>query len=203
MAFLFLTNIHLYKYMYIHVSWPVRRFTLHGFILLGGLYLDVSFDLNRIPSSHSGTRRRKDWSTLVPIAIWQSSGDADETVCGIPFRERSHIPPMGKDTHLPNCLWMGYVSSLEGRIFPTQIIARFFFNKKVSPLPTSPEKIIDLWKKDLLLASPTASICKHGFLLNWSINNRDQIWGAGGRLIWVILKRHHFSSSPVLHLGLI
>ena len=156
--------------------------------------------LNRIPSSHSGMRRRKDWSTLVPIAIWQGSWYAEKTVCGIPSRERSHVPQMGKETHLPNCLLMGQVSYLEGRILPTCIIAMFILTNNNSPLPNSPEKNHWFFEKRLASCFPH---CKHGFLLNWSINNRDQILGAGGILIWVILKRHHFSSSPVLHLGLI
>ena len=35
-----------------------------------------------------------------------------------------YIPPMGKETHLPNCLQMGYASSREGifRIWWFQIV---------------------------------------------------------------------------------
>ena len=56
-------------------------------------------------------------TTPKEAAIWESTTNDESYPAGpgdVPSRERSHIPPWEKETHLQNCLGKGYVSSQEG-----------------------------------------------------------------------------------------
>ena len=105
-AFLFQTNIHIYKsdmhidlyfyfILYIHVSWPVRHF-LHYmvFILLGDFYLDVSFDKHltqqdTIEPFWDETKERLEH--LGSYAIWQSVWDTLQGTITYPTNGKGNL----------------------------------------------------------------------------------------------------------------